>query len=128
MQKFYGIIEKLRRAQIYYSPNRRFEVLHLAEKYLSEHYLDTNFDYSRLPVLSGLSYSYCKKLFIDKYGMPPVKYVTKLKIEHACELLQIQSYNISEVAALCGFENLYYFSNVFKKIKGISPKLYKEIN
>ena len=30
-----------------------------------------------------------------------------------------------EVAELCGFENVYYFSNVFKKYKGVSPKNYK---
>ena len=94
---------------------------------MSRHYHDVKFDYENLISLSGLSYSYFKKLFIDKYGCPPVKYITKLKINRACELLMTGKFSISEIANLCGFENVYYFSNVFKKHTGVSPKNYKII-
>ena len=56
--------------------------------------------------------------------MSPRQYVTKMKIDYAKELLMINRYNISEIAELCGFENVYYFSNVFKKQVGISPIAY----
>ncbi len=124
MQLTYELIEALRRAQQRYSPNRKFEVLSPAEEYLAEHYLDADFDYGELVRRSGLSYSYFKKLFIDKYGCPPVKHVTHLKLARACELLQSGSFSITRVATLCGFDNLYYFSNVFKKHFGVSPKYY----
>ncbi len=57
---------------------------------------------------------FIKKLFIDKYGMPPIKYVTHLKVNRACELIQTGMFSISEIAELCSYENVYYFSNVFK--------------
>ena len=126
MQQCYELIDLLRRAQLRYSPNRKFELLLPAEEYLAEHYLDADFAYDELVRCSGLSYSYFKKLFIDKYGCPPVKHVTRLKLARACELLQSGSFSITHVASLCGFDNVYYFSNVFKKHFGVSPKFYRK--
>ena len=94
---------------------------------MSNHYCDYKFDYEEFVSLSGLSYSYFKKLFIQKYGMPPVKYVNSLKIKRACELLATNNFTVSEIAEICGFENTYYFSTVFKNYVGVSPKNYAEI-
>lgn len=124
MQTVYRIFETVRRHQTRYNTNRRFKFLKKSEEYMSLHYCDVDFDYESFTALSGLSYSYFKKLFIDKHGMPPIKYLTKLRIDRACELLQTGNFKVSEVAALCGFENIYYFSNVFKKITGITPSKY----
>jgi len=122
MQQIYNIIESLRSSQLRHcSKNNLFYVI---DEYISEHYCDTKFDYSMLVKISGLSYSYFKKLFIDKYGCPPVKYITHLKIKHACELLQTKKISISKISEMCGFDNVYYFSNVFKKHIGVSPKNY----
>ncbi len=57
--------------------------------------------------------------------MSPVKYITQLRVEKAKELLITNRYKVSEIAEMCGFENVYYFSNVFKKQVGVSPKTYK---
>ena len=126
MQMAYGIFEDVRRAQLQYSPDTSLERLSAAEEYLAEHYCDTDFAYDKLVASTGLSYSYFKKLFLHRHGMPPVKYVTHLKIKHACELLETGQFSVSQVAALCGFENVYYFSNVFKKHQGVAPKFYAE--
>jgi len=56
--------------------------------------------------------------------MTPIKYITMLRMEKAKELLITGHYKVSEIAGMCGFENVYYFSNVFKKHEGISPKNY----
>ena len=45
-----------------------------------------------------------------------------IRIEYACELLRTQSMNVTEVAQRVGFEDVFYFSRVFKKRIGISPK------
>ena len=54
--------------------------------------------------------------------MSPVKYVTALRLDHAKELLITGQYSVGEVAELCGFENVYYFSAVFKKTPGNTTK------
>lgn len=125
MQDFYKILELAGKQNSQNGCNNRFIQLAQSEEYMAMHYCDLDFDYNELRELSGLSYSYFKKLFIEKYGVPPVKYVTKLKIDRACELLQTKMFSVSKIAELCGFENVYYFSNVFKKLTGISPKNYK---
>ena len=124
MQQAYNILDLLLHTQLRYTPNDKLNYLLLSDEYIAEHYCDMKFDYETMISQSGLSYSYFKKLFIDKYGCPPVKYITKLKINRACELLQTKKFSVSEIAHMCGFENVYYFSNVFKKQMGISPKNY----
>lgn len=46
----------------------------------------------------------------------------KLKIEQAKKLLQIDSIKLTEIAARLGFQNQNYFSSVFKKNTGLSPR------
>lgn len=125
MSLLYNIIALIQKEQHSYMPRKNLLVLESAEKYMEENALKNHFDYVKLAALSGLSYSYFKKLFIAKHGMPPMKYITMLKIKHAQELLITQKYSVTEVAVLCGFENVYYFSNLFKKITGIPPSKYK---
>lgn len=120
----YNIIELIRKQQSGYNTQNKFSYLTPCEDYISSHYCDLKFNYAKLTSLSGLSYSYFKKLFIDKYGMPPVKYINRLKINRACELLITEKFRINEIAELCGFENTYYFSNCFKKHTGVSPIKY----
>ncbi len=122
MQYFYSILELVYRNQSEYRP--KTNRLSGVEEYIAENYFKKDFDYDKLLKLSGLSYSYFKKLFISKYGYPPVKYITLLRVNRAKELLQTSKFTVSEVAVMCGFENVYYFSNVFKKLTGVSPKNY----
>ncbi len=124
MQLAYEIFSAVRNMQTNYEPKEKLLQLSASEDYMANHYCDTDFDYETLISLSGLSYSYFKKLFISKYGVPPVKHITRLRINRACELLQSDKFTISEIARACGFENIYYFSNVFKKLMGVSPKKY----
>ncbi len=108
-----------------YLPKEKAELISPAIKYIEENYLLKEFDYKKLSSLCGLSYSYFKRLFIAKNKLSPVKFVTNLKIEHAKELLSTKLYTVSEIATICGYDNVYYFSNVFKKTVGISPEKFK---
>ena len=126
MRYTYNIAEIINKNRSVYSNKKRFDYLKASEEYMSEHYCDYKFNYDKFISLSGLSYSYFKKLFIEKYGMPPVKYINGLKINRACELLRTNSFTINEIAEICGFENTYYFSTVFKNYMGVSPKNYAE--
>ena len=46
----------------------------------------------------------------------------KLKIEQAKKLLQVESLKLGEIASRLGFQNQNYFSSVFKKNTGMSPR------
>lgn len=126
MSIFYDIINSIQTAEKAYLPLKKFEAMKPAIDYLEQNFYNPDFDYVHLANLSGFSYTYFKKLFIKKYGCAPVKHVTNLRINLARELILTSTYNLTEIARLCGFENVQYFSNTFKKIAGVSPSEYKK--
>jgi AraC-like DNA-binding protein len=63
--------------------------------------------------------------FRRTFNMSVGQYIVNEKMKKARHLLIGTTYSITEIADRCGFENVYYFSNVFKKVNGISPSKYK---
>ena len=90
--------------------------------YMRSEYLNPNFNYKAMCEKSGLSYDYFKELFIKLHGVSPVKYVTALRMEKAKELLATGMYSVTEISEMCGYDNVYYFSKVFKTYTGVTPK------
>jgi AraC family transcriptional regulator len=64
-------------------------------------------------------------MFRLKVGMTPHKYLLKIRVEKAKELLSTNRYSVTETAMLCGFESVPHFSDTFKKLTGYSPNSYK---
>lgn len=64
--------------------------------------------------------------FKEATGESPRKYLIKIRIRKACELLENSSLNVGEIAALVGYENPLYFSRQFKEERGISPREYRD--
>ena len=56
------------------------------------------------------------------------EYVTDTRLEQARILLQNDEYNVNAVVAAIGLESSSYFSKIFKKKYGITPKQYKKVN
>ena len=72
--------------------------------------------------LHGYSYVYFRNKFKEKEGESPSSYVQKSRLLLALSYLQSGYYNVTEVAAMIGFENVYHFSSAFKKQFGEPPK------
>lgn len=75
----------------------------------------------------GLNRSYFSNLFTKKMGISPQEYLLSLKMEKACNLLTNLQLSIGDVARQVGYEDQLTFSKIFKKSKGVSPKLYREL-
>ena len=73
-----------------------------------------------------LSESYFCRSFKQIMNMSFSHYLTKVKLEHAAEMLINKKDSISAIAETCGFHSLAYFCNVFKKEYGLSPYRYKQ--
>lgn len=72
-----------------------------------------------------MSYSAFRKNFKAITGQSPHQYHQNLRLERAKELLESTVLNIDEIADQTGFESVYYFSKLFKKKTGTSPKHYR---
>ena len=75
--------------------------------------------------LCGLSKSYFMKVFRDTLGTSPGQHYATLAVNKARYLLMNSTYNVGEIARLCGVEDGLYFSRLFKKHTGLSPREYR---
>ena len=71
--------------------------------------------------------SHFRKLFKEVSGMPPVKYVNRVRILRSLELLQTTRKSIAEIAAAVGIHDQNYYARLFKKMIGCSPSYYKSV-
>ncbi len=72
----------------------------------------------------GISTSHFRRLFKEQMGTTPIKYKNLLLAKAACNLLVNDGLNVSETAYALNFDDIYTFSQAFKKEMGVSPKKY----
>lgn len=93
-----------------------------ALRYMAEHYRE-KLTLRELAEHSGLSASHFSAVFKKVTGSPPMEYLIRLRITRAKRLLE-DGRSVSDAAQESGFSDIYYFSNVFKKCEGQSPRQY----
>lgn len=96
-----------------------------AQEYIAEHYSNSEFSLNMIANYIGISPSYFSSIFKQSTGQSFMEYLTKVRIDHACELLKCTTLRISEIGEKVGYNDPHYFSTTFKKIKGQSPKEFK---
>ena len=83
----------------------------------------------KLHRLCGISNTYFRKIFESRYGATPQSYVNSKRLSHAMSIISEGDYTtIAEVAEAVGFNDPLYFSKLFKKTHGISPKEYRTLH
>lgn len=91
-----------------------------AVAYLEKH-CHEKIDVDVLAELCCMSPSQLRRYFAKEYQSTPTAYKNRLRIEKAKRILCHEDVSIGETAQKLGFENIYAFSNAFKKHAGISP-------
>ena len=75
---------------------------------------------------SHMSKYYLSHTFKREYGVSPINYMISRRIEESKYLLVETDLSLSQIAQLLGFSSLSYFSQVFHRTQGISPKEYRQ--
>ena len=75
---------------------------------------------------SHMSKYYLSHTFKREYGVSPINYMISRRIEESKYLLAETDLSLSQIAQLLGFSSLSYFSQVFHRTQGISPKEYRQ--
>ena len=75
----------------------------------------------------GVSKSHLVRTFTAALGIPPGRYLTRVRVEAAQRLLLHREYTLDVVASLCGFSGANYLCRVFKKETGQSPAQWRAL-
>lgn len=93
-------------------------------KYMYNH-LNENLTLDQIVEEFELSKSYLNAVFQKYTKHAPMDFFIRLKMKRACELLRSTDTYVYEVAQRLGYSDQYYFSRIFKRVVGMSPREYK---
>ncbi len=95
-------------------------------------YIDQNFkeniSLDMIASICNLSPCYFSKLFKKEIGVNYTTYINNKKINYAKKILKTTDMPILNLSMDLGFEDCGYFIRVFKKLEGVTPKKYREMN
>lgn len=90
-----------------------------------EHNFTLDFSIEHLAKICCLSVGTFRKLFLEYTGQTPVEYRNRLRIRKAVTLLKTGEYTVGEAAEAVGIRDVKYFSKLFKRYAGTTPRSIK---
>jgi AraC-like DNA-binding protein len=106
-----------------YGSARRRELMEKAKAYLAEHYAEC-VSLDEIAEALHVSGYHLSHVFSDQSDFSLFGYLTALRIEKACALLAETDLRVNEISRKVGYETPNYFSRVFRKVRGCSPREY----
>ena len=98
--------------------------LALVQGYMQDN-LDRNLELEELAAVAHLSKYHFSSRYKTLTGYSPIKHYLHMKMQRACYLLDNSDMSIKAVAAALGYSDPLYFSRLFKKTLGLSPRAYR---
>ena len=108
-----------------YIPEKNHEIIKKAIQYISQHFSED----LTLEQVAGhihLNAAYFSSMFKQSTGSSFKEYLNMVRIEESKRLLANTDYTIIDIAIAAGFEDQSYFSKVFKKYTGLTPRQYRQ--
>jgi len=120
------IIRFCQRGEINFVPKQN-EIMADVVEYMYKNYYE-NLTLENMAHKYGFSLAHFSRRFKECTGCRFKEYLVSIRLKEACNLLLNTKKSITEIASLCGFESSNYFGDAFKKIKGVSPAIYRKSN
>ncbi|TMI64555.1 MAG: AraC family transcriptional regulator [Bacteroidetes bacterium] len=92
-----------------------------------QQHINENISLTDLSKHYNYSVSRFSNLFKQKTGYAPIDYFLQMKMQRACQQLDLTNQSVKEIAFGMGFDDPYYFSKRFRTIIGLSPKKYRAV-
>ncbi len=126
---FYEKIKTLLDTVIDYRDSRQGGKYHAmilkAKDYIDRHYMDEDISLHTVASHVNFSQNHFSTVFSQETGGNFIEYLTKVRIEKAKELLINSNLKSADIAYEVGFNDPHYFSFIFKKHTGISPREFR---
>ena len=119
-------LASLRYLQSYRDANKTqaTDVIESAKHFMQEN-VERHVTLQQIAEYTGLSSSYFSHQFKEATGESPLSFLTKLKMQKACELLTSTDMPINRISYKLGITDSLYFSRLFSKTMGVSPSEYR---
>ena len=105
---------------------KRYEILlKQSMEFISNNYNDDNISLNSVAATVNVSPTYFSAIFSQSMGITFIEYLTSVRMEKARELLCCTAYKTSEIAYKVGYNDPHYFSHLFKKINGLTPREFR---
>ena len=96
-------------------------------QFVHEHYGD-ELNTANIAKSASISESECLRCFRSTIGTTPIQYVRQYRLQQVCQLLTSTQEKISNIAARCGFQDISYFTKIFRETKGMVPSEYRKLH
>lgn len=96
----------------------------LVKKYIDENFSDIYFSLDKVSQEFSYNKKYISSAFKKYFKVGIREYVNTLRINYACTLIDQNYTGVADIAYLCGIKDAMYFSKIFKKRVGVSPREY----
>ena len=98
---------------------------------LAKRYIDTNYSQNitldLLAEITHINKFYLAHSFTECIGQSPINYLADRRIEACKELLTTSDLSVTQIASSAGFSSQSYFSQIFNKKVGMSPRQYRKL-
>ncbi|MBQ7383436.1 MAG: helix-turn-helix domain-containing protein [Clostridia bacterium] len=117
------IIDRILSEAIFNASQKKSTADHILS-YISDHYTE-HIDLNKISELFFISQNQTIRMISARTGYTPHEYLTRLRLNKACELLQFTDTPIMDIGRSVGYSNNSHFSAVFRRIYGMSPAEYR---
>lgn len=106
------------------SPRTATVTVSRIKKFIDDHFGDTDLSLERISEALSYNPKYISRTFKKEMRVSITDYINTIRIHQACILMDQGFTSIRDISLLCGFKDSLYFSRVFKREIGLSPREY----
>ena len=104
-------------------PAERYRIL--AKNFIENHYGE-HISVEDIAAAIPISEKHLCQIFKEEFHMTPSEYLTEYRMRNACLLLKQTEFSIEDIAGMVGYDYPNYFSSLFHKTVGVSPRAFRE--
>ena len=126
LRQIFLLVQRTRQEERPTVPTYIQEEMEFARRYFNEHYNEP-ISIQEYAESRNMSVCYFQRNFKQIVKHTPMQYLLTIRVNNAASLLETTDYSMAEIAAIVGYEDPLYFSRLFRKIKGVSPRDYRNL-